>query len=126
MNDFAEGRIFQRHRKKADIIVSGTYTGQMEALEARVVESGSLEERVPWTVIDPSPQNGIFVGVLADVPQGGWYNLQVRSHDYHDVATHGKHKWGVGIFVITSYSIHYTKLYERGLSTSRLHRLSRY
>lgn len=99
VNDFAEGRIFQRHRKKADIIVSGTYTGQMEALEARVVESGSLEERVPWTVIDPSPQNGIFVGVLADVPQGGWYNLQVRSHDNHDVATHGKHKWGVGILI---------------------------
>jgi hypothetical protein len=99
VNDFAEGRIFQRHRQRADIIVSGTYTGQMEAIEARVVESSTLEERVPWTVIDPSPQNGIFVGALADVPQGGWYNLQVRSRGDHVVANHGKHKWGVGILI---------------------------
>jgi hypothetical protein len=99
VNDFAEGRIFQRHGQKADIIVSGTYTGQMEAIEARVVESSILEERTPWTVIDSSPQNGIFVGVLADIPQGGWYNLQVRSRNDHTVATYGKHKWGVGMLI---------------------------
>ncbi len=99
VNDFAEGHIFQRHREKAKIIVSGTYTGQMEAVEARVVESSSLEERVPWTLIDPSPQNGIFVGVLEDVPQGGWYHLQVRSRNDHAVATRGKHKWGVGMLI---------------------------
>jgi len=99
VNDFADGRIFQRHGQKADIIVSGTYTGQMEAIEARVVESITLEERAPWTVIDPSPQNGIFVGVLADIPQGGWYNLQVRSRIDHNIATSGKHKWGVGMLI---------------------------
>ena len=99
LNDFAEGRIFQRHGKKADVIVSGTYTGQMEAVEARVVENNSLEERVPWTVIDPSPQNGIFVGVLADVPQGGWYHLQVRSRKDHAITNRGKRKWGVGMLI---------------------------
>jgi hypothetical protein len=99
VNDFAEGRIFQRRLKKADIVVSGTYTGRMEAIEARVVASSSLEERLPWTVIDPSPQNGIFVGVLANVPQGGWYHLQVRSRSDPAVATHGQHKWGVGMLI---------------------------
>ena len=99
VNDFAEGRIFQRHGQGADIVVSGTYTGQMEAIEARVVQSSSFEERVPWTVIDPSPQNGIFVGVLADVPQGGWYNLQVRSRNDRTVAAHGKNRWGVGVLI---------------------------
>ena len=99
VNDFAQGRIFQRHGQKADIIVSGTYTGQIQAIEARVVESDTLDERTPWTVIDPSPQNGIFVGVLADIPQGGWYNLQVRSREDHTVATQGEHKWGVGMLI---------------------------
>jgi hypothetical protein len=99
VNDFAEGRIFQRHGQSADIVVSGTYTGQVQAMEARVVESGTLEERTPWTVIDPSPQDGIFVGVLAGIPQGGWYNLQVRSSIDHTVATHSEHKWGVGMLI---------------------------
>jgi hypothetical protein len=99
VNDFAEGRIFQRHNQRADIIVSGTYTGKLEAIEARVVESSTLEERVPWTVIDTSPQNGIFVGVLAAVPQGGWYHLQVRCRNDHAVVANGQNKWGVGILI---------------------------
>jgi Carbohydrate esterase, sialic acid-specific acetylesterase/SGNH hydrolase-like domain, acetyltransferase AlgX len=99
LNDFAEGCIFQRHGQRADIIVSGTYTGQVDAIESRVVQGSTLEERLPWTVIDPSPQNGIFVGVLANVPQGGWYNLQVRSRNDHAVETDGKHKWGVGMLI---------------------------
>jgi hypothetical protein len=99
VNEFAEGRIFQRHNQLADIIVSGTYTGQIEAIEARVVESSTLEERVPWTAIDPSPQNGIFVGVLAGVPQGGWYHLQVRCSNDHTVAANSQNKWGVGMLI---------------------------
>ena len=99
INDFAEGRIFQRQNQRADIIVSGTYTGRIEAIEARVVESSTLEERVPWTVIDTSPQNGIFVGVLAGVPQGGWYHLQVRCRNDHAVEANGQNKWGVGMLI---------------------------
>ncbi|MGD9081235.1 MAG: sialate O-acetylesterase, partial [Desulfobacterales bacterium] len=99
LNDFASGRIFQRKHRRADIVVSGTYTEQIEAIEARVVKDGSLEEIVPWTVIDASPRNGIFVGALKNVPQGGWYNLQVRSATNPEVSIHSKQKWGVGMLV---------------------------
>ncbi len=99
LTDFADGRIFQRQGNSADIVISGTYQGQMSAIEARVVRSDSLAEVVPWTVIDPLPQNGIFVGQLTEVPQGGWYHIQVRRHKDDAVSDHGRHKWGVGILI---------------------------
>jgi hypothetical protein len=99
LNEFADGRIFQRKNHSADIVVSGTYTEQMEAIEARVVKDGTLEEIVAWTVIDASPRNGIFVGMLKNVPQGGWYNLQVRSAANPEISIQGKQRWGVGMLV---------------------------
>jgi hypothetical protein len=97
--DFEDGRIFQRKGAGADITVSGTYTGTPKAIEARVVKDSALAEIVPWTVIDASPKNGIFLGVLHHVPQGGWYNIQVRHGSEHAVASSGSHKWGVGMLV---------------------------
>jgi hypothetical protein len=99
LNDFANGRIIQRKHRRADIVVSGTYTAPMEAIEARVVKDGTFEAVVAWTVIDASPRNGIFVGTLTDVPQGGWYNLQVRSATHPEISIQGTHKWGVGMLV---------------------------
>ena len=99
LSDFTNGRIFQRKNRSAQIVVSGTYTQQIEAIEARVVKDGTFEEVVPWTVIDASPRNGIFVGALTDVPEGGWYNLQVRSTAYPEISIQGSHKWGVGMLV---------------------------
>jgi hypothetical protein len=99
LNDFANGRIFQRKHRSADIVVSGTYSAQMEAIEARVVKDGTAEAVVPWTVMDASPRNGIFVGTLKNVPQGGWYNLQVRSATNPEISSRGTQNWGVGILV---------------------------
>ena len=99
LTDFADGRIFQRRENSADIVISGTYSGPVGAIEARIVQYDTRVEIVPWTAIDPSPGNGIFVGQLAKVPQGGWYNLQVRSQNDPSVIAHGKHRWGVGMLI---------------------------
>ena len=99
LTDFANGRIFQRKNKRAQIVVSGSYTQQIKGVEARVVKNATQEAVVPWTVIDASPRNGIFVGTLTDVPQGGWYNLQVRSTAHPEISIQGTHKWGVGMLV---------------------------
>jgi hypothetical protein len=99
VSDFEDGRIFQRRGRSADIVVSGKYSGNLKAIEARVIRNGAAEEVVPWTTIDAAPRNGIFVGVLPQVPQGGWYNIQVRSTIDHAVSSKGKHKWGVGTIV---------------------------
>jgi hypothetical protein len=97
--DFDDGKIFQRTGTSATITVSGTYTGMPKAIEARVVRESTLEEIVPWTVIDPFPRKGIFLGTLSEVSQGGWYNIQVRYSNNHSVLSYGTHKWGVGILV---------------------------
>ena len=99
LTDFADGRIFQRQGNSADIVISGTYKGTLQAIEARVVHSDTQTQIVPWTVVDPFPANGIFVGRLDNVPQGGWYNLQVRSQSNHRIMVNGRHRWGVGMLI---------------------------
>ena len=99
VTDFEDGRIFQRRGRGTGIVVSGTYTGRIGSVEARVVRDGSAHEVVPWTVIDSAPRNGIFVGTLSPVPEGGWYNIQVRSGTQHTLSCKGSHQWGIGILI---------------------------
>ncbi len=99
LNEFADGRIFQRQGHAADIIVSGSYQGAFGAIEARVIHRDRGLEVVPWTVIDAAPRNGIYLGLLPRVPQGGWYLLEVRAQDRPDVSVRGRDSWGVGMLI---------------------------
>jgi hypothetical protein len=99
VTDYEDGRIFQRNGNSEDIVVSGTYTGMPVAVEARVVRSGTSEEIVPWSEVDACPKNGIFLGKLAGVPQGGWYNIQARNSKNHAISSRGSNRWAVGILV---------------------------
>lgn len=99
LTDLAEGRIFQRQGKNADIAVTGTYSGVTGPVEARVISADSGTVVVPWTVVDDSPENGLFTGILHHVPQGGWYRLQVRSGLTPWIVEKGRNRWGVGMLV---------------------------
>jgi hypothetical protein len=99
VTDFDDGRIFQRRGNSAKIVISGTYTGMIAGVEVRVVSAGSSEVIVPWTLIDETPKNGIFMGMMPNVPQGGWYRLQVRDSKNHAITSRGHNKWGVGMLV---------------------------
>ena len=97
--DIEAGRIFQRRGQDADIVVTGTYTGVTGPVEARVVAADTGAVVVPWTVVDESPQNGLYTGILRQVPQGGWYRLQVRSGLTPWVIKKGLNPWGVGLLI---------------------------
>ena len=99
LNDFADGRIFQRQGRQADIIVSGVYAGTISGIEARVIRHGHDDAVVPWTLIDDAPGSGIFLGLLSGVPEGGWYALEVRAANDHTVLSNGQNRWGVGILM---------------------------
>ncbi|MGD9096787.1 MAG: sialate O-acetylesterase [Desulfobacterales bacterium] len=99
LTEFADGRIFQRRGRAADIIVSGSYRGDVPAIEARVIHRERGLEVVPWTVVDADPRNGIYLGLLPRVPQGGWYVLEVRARDRPDLIVRGQHRWGIGILI---------------------------
>ena len=62
LNDFMDGRIFQRQGRAADIIVSGAFTGEPGAIEARVVHRDHGAVVVPWTVVDAAPPQRHFPG----------------------------------------------------------------
>ncbi|MFO7713507.1 sialate O-acetylesterase [Desulfosarcina sp.] len=99
LTDIQEGRIFQRQGATATVAVTGAYTGAAGAVEARVVDAKTGRVIVAWTVVDPSPQNGVYTGILPHVPQGGWYRLHVRSGITPWVVEEGVNRWGVGMLV---------------------------
>ncbi len=99
VNDFEAGRIFQRKGSSADIMVSGTYQGSPEGIEAQVVDHGTGEVILPWTLVDSAPTNGVFMGIISEVPQGGWYRILVRFSNQLKVSSTGQASWGVGILV---------------------------
>lgn len=112
LNDYGDHQVFQRELNKdgtptaafsATISVSGKYTSEeITELEARVVEFGSTAEVTEWTKMEQNPDHQTYSGELT-VPQGGWYQLEVRGFNAEDqvVAEQtGMNKWGVGINIL--------------------------
>lgn len=94
--DISNYRVFQRSGTSKSITLTGVYTGATTGIEARVVEHGTSTEVVTWTTITSNAINGEFSGTLTDVPQGGWYNVQVRYKDNTSVSAAGSAPWGIG------------------------------
>ena len=83
VNDFANYRVFQRDigGTSKSVTVSGTYSSMnWNRVEARVLEHGTDTAVVDWTILDPTPGEETFSGSLT-VPQGGWYNVEIRALD---------------------------------------------
>jgi hypothetical protein len=99
LNDFQSKRIFQRRGQVSDVFISGSFRGHPTAIEAQVLHYRSNTVVVPWTVVDSTPSNGIFMGIITGVPQGGWYRLAVRFQNRPKIFHRGRSRWGVGILV---------------------------
>lgn len=99
LNDFQYKRIFQRRGMKSDIFLSGSYRGRPTTIEAKVVHYDTNKAVVPWTVVDSAPTRGIFMGVVPNVPQGGWYRLVVRFQNQPKIKYKGNSPWGVGLLI---------------------------
>ena len=100
VTDFADRQVMQRPagQTSKDVTITGTYTGSPTSIEARVVEDGTSTAVVDWTEIDAAPSGGSFSEDLT-VPQGGWYNVQVRFGNDTGVVSNGSNRWGVGVCV---------------------------
>jgi hypothetical protein len=94
-----ERSIVQRVGAAGSLALSGTYTGSPTAIEARVVLHGTSTEVVTWTTVDASPSGGTWSGTLAGVPQGGWYNVQVRFSNEVGTTDNGTNRVGVGVLI---------------------------
>jgi hypothetical protein len=95
-------RIHQRSGTTGTITVTGTYTGSVgpTTIEARLVQDGTSTplSTFDWSTKVAAPAGGTYSFSFASVPQGGWYNVQVRwSNNTTINATSGK--VGVGALV---------------------------
>jgi uncharacterized membrane protein YjfL (UPF0719 family) len=120
--DFDNKSIIRRSGTSAAITVRGAYDGTPTGIEARVVQHGTSTEAVGWTALGSATiANGFFSGTIS-VPQGGWYNVQVRFANETGVVSNGANKLGVGIIVgLTGQSnMSNWNLYTDVVSTSDL------
>ena len=105
VNDFANYRVFQRDigGTSKSVTITGTYADMdWSRVEARVLGHGTETAVVGWTPIDTTPGGGTFSGSLV-VPQGGWYNIEVRAIDSGGTvlgSSRGTNKWGVGMVIL--------------------------
>jgi len=100
--DFADYRVIQRAPGVASktVTLSGSYVGSPTAIEYRIVEHGADTPIAghDWQTLDGAPVGGNFSGDVS-VPQGGWYNLDLRFAGGSDPLFAGGHRWGVGVNV---------------------------
>lgn len=98
LTDVVDFRIVQRSGTTGSLAIAGTHTGAT-SVEARIVEDGTSTEVVTWTTIDASPGASTFSGTLTGIPQGAWYNVQVRQGNDTAVVSNGANAFGVGCLV---------------------------
>lgn len=112
--DIPDGRIYQRDSSNQyDLVIEGTYSGNPTSIEARIIMEGSSEEVLPWTMMDDNPKGEAFSDVLEDIPQGGWYNIQVRFSNDSSCMDEGLNKFGVGVLVVCAGQSHMDLWFER-------------
>jgi hypothetical protein len=105
VSDFANYRVFQRDIGgiSKSVTVSGTYSNMnWSRVEARLLQHGTDMAVLDWATIDSTPGGGTFSGNLT-VPQGGWYNIEVRAVDGLGSvigSSRGTNKWGVGMIIL--------------------------
>jgi hypothetical protein len=112
----ADLRIYQRNGTSANVTFSGTYDGSPTAIEARIVEHGTSDEVITWTTLDDSPSAGAYSGTLS-IPQGGWYNVEVRFANDTEIVANGTHRFGVGVLVCCAGQSNSQQMFTVGSGT---------
>lgn len=105
LTDLTDLRVYQRIGTTATITLAGSYTGTPQTLQARLVFDGTS---VPvagcdWQTAVASPSAGTFSAAFPTaVPQGAWYNAQVRFSNDVAAVSNGSSRVGVGLLVCTA------------------------
>lgn len=126
LTDFQNYKVFQRDdNDEATVTVAGTYTGTPTTIQYRVVLDGTSTEVITWTTLDASPSGEVFSEDIT-VPQGGWYNIQVRFSNSTGTNDAGTNKWGVGIVVLVLGQSNAEKMFIDGSDLTANAKLASY
>jgi hypothetical protein len=118
LTDVTDRKIIQRQSGVGSLTVAGSYTGTPTSIQARVVNHGTSTEALTWTTIVASPAGGTFSGTLSNIPEGGWYNVQVRFSNNTTVTSNGSNKFGVGALVAVYGQSNGPKWFNTGATTA--------
>ena len=104
----ADYQVIQRNTEtqRADVALSGELNmTEPASIQARVIAFDAQDDAEPivdWTTVAENV-SGEWTGTLKDVPQGGWYRIDLRasSAEGNIVAeAAGETRWGVGINIL--------------------------
>lgn len=125
LTDVVERRVIQRNGTTGSITISGTHSGAT-SVQARVVQHGTSTEVLGWTTIDAAPGGSTWSGALNVIPQGGWYNIQVRQGNSTGTVANGANRFGVGILVAPIGQSQMRNWFDNGTSVTPDDRLVQY
>jgi hypothetical protein len=99
--DYLNQQIFQRLGTSRTLTVNMTCSGGAPAgVEAQVVDfTNNNTVIVAWTALANLTANGTSLTGQLNVPQGGWYKLQIRSTADRSTVISGTTKFGVGAII---------------------------
>ncbi|MFC1735540.1 sialate O-acetylesterase [Candidatus Hydrogenedentota bacterium] len=99
IDPFDDYTIRQRVAHVGAMPVSGTVGKQISAIETQVVEAESGKAVIGWYKIEATIGDGKWRGIIKNIPEGGWYEIRLRSADNHDVTAESESRFGVGIII---------------------------
>ncbi len=99
--DHADKRVLQRQPSAggftSSLAIGGSISGP-GGVEARAIDAQTGAAVTAWTIVDPTPLEGIWTGTLPDVPEGGWYRVEVRAESDPTSIT-SEWRFGVGLVI---------------------------
>lgn len=96
--EFANQKVYQRVGTSKIISVAFTFTGSPALIQARVLNDVTSAVVVDWTTISQNPTGTSGAGPL-NVPQGGWYRIELRCGVNTGLVSAGSNKFGVGMVI---------------------------
>lgn len=98
LESLSDLQVVQRVVGQAAVTISGNYYSATDGIQARVVDHNTDNEVVAWTTITMSQSEGLYSGTIT-VPEGGWYNIQIRKLNNDSVRLNTSLRIGVGVLV---------------------------
>jgi hypothetical protein len=100
IDPFDDYTIRQRVDHFGSMPISGTVAGKVSSIEARIIDAQSGATVIDWRKIDAVIEGGKWQAMIGSIPEGGWYNVHVRSARNHGITAESDRRFGIGAIIV--------------------------